>query len=110
MVCSFRETAISGELVTSRRLTTDNRALRSVLGDESSRNTAGGEDDDGTSVLLNRSSDSGEGKSLSGLGGSGSKGSELVEERLVSDSRLGDEGSFSHHLDYKVSKHYFGFI
>ena len=99
MVCSFRETAISRELVTSRRLTTDDRALRSVLGDESSRNTTGGEDDDGTSVLLDGSGNSGEGKSLSGLGGSGSEGPELVEEGLVSDSRLGDEGSLGHHLD-----------
>lgn len=80
-------------------LTTDDWALGPVLGDKSGRDTTGGEDDDGTSVLLVRGSDSGQSEGLSGLGGSGGELSELVEQWLVSDSRLGEVGSLGHHFD-----------
>ena len=79
--------------------TTDNRALRSVLGDETGRVTRGREDNDGTCVLLNSSSDGGEGKGLGSLGRSGSERSKLVEERLVSDGGLGNVRGLGHHPD-----------
>ena len=81
------------------RHTTDDGALRSVLGDESGRVTGSGEDDDGSGVLLDSSSDGREGESLGSLGGSGSERSELVEEGLVGNGRLGDVRGLGHHPD-----------
>lgn len=82
-----------------RRPTTDDGALRSVLGEESGRDTAGREDNDSSGILLNGGGDSGEGKSLGGLGRSGSKLSELVKEGLVGNGVLGGVSSLGHHLD-----------
>lgn len=79
--------------------TTDDGALRSVLGTETSGSSAGGQDDDGTSVLLNGSRNSGESQSLGGVGGSRSQLPQLVEERRVTDGRLGEESGLGHHSD-----------
>lgn len=81
------------------QLTADDRARRSVLGDETSGDTTGREDNDGSSVLLDSSRDCCHGEGLGGLGRSRSEGTELLKERLVSSGGLGEEGSLGHHLD-----------
>ena len=78
---------------------TDDGALGAVLGDEAGRDTRGREDDDGTGVLLNRGGDGRESEGLRGLGRAGSELAELVEETVIRDSRLGEVGGLSHHLD-----------
>lgn len=79
--------------------TTDNGTLRSVLGDKTGRVTRGREDDDGTGVLLDSGSDGGESESLGSLGRSRSERTELVEQGLVGNGRLGNVRGLGHHLD-----------
>ena len=79
--------------------TTDDRALGSVLRAESGGGSAGRQDDDGTSILLDRGRDSGQSQGLGGVGRSGGQLSQLVEERRVADGRLGEERGLGHHAD-----------
>lgn len=58
--------------------------LRSVLRDESSSVSRSREDKDGTGSLLVRGGNGSNGESLGSLSGSGSKVSEVVEQRLDS--------------------------
>ena len=80
-------------------LTTDDGALGSVLGEESSGNTTGREHNDGSGVLLDSSSDGREGERLGSLGRSRGELSELVKQRLVGDGVFGSESGLGHHFD-----------
>jgi hypothetical protein len=62
-------------------------------------NPPGGEHDDGTSVLLASSGDTGKGDSLTSLGWPCSHVPQAIEQWRVADSGLGKEGGLSHHGD-----------
>jgi hypothetical protein len=79
--------------------TTDDGARRSVLGAESGSGSAGGQNDDGTSILLDGSRNGSQGQGLGGVGRSRSQLPELVEEGRVADRRLGEVSGLGHHAD-----------
>lgn len=70
-----------------------------VLGDEPSRVTCGGEDDDGTGLVIDGSVDGGGSNGLGVLGGSGLEGTGLVEEGRVAEDGLGEGAYVVHHGD-----------
>jgi hypothetical protein len=70
--------------------TTDDGACGSELGQETGGDTTGGENDDGTGILLDRSGNSRHGQSLGSLRGSLGEQSELVKEGWVGESGLGE--------------------
>lgn len=74
----------------------DDRADGSVLGDEAGGLTTGGEDEDGTGVLLERGGDSGHGARLGGRNGDGSESAELIEGVDVGDGDFGEQASLVH--------------
>ena len=71
-----------------------------IFGNESSGNTTGRQNENGSSILFVRRSDGREGKSFGSLRWSRSEFSQLVEEGWVADCGFGQEGSFGHHRDY----------
>ena len=87
--------AASVEVDLSRRLLVsgdgEDGDLRSVLGDESGGVSGGGEDEDGSGVLLHGGGDGGDGEGLGGLGRSGGEVPEVGEEGL--QTRMEDKVS-----------------
>lgn len=68
-----------------------------VLGNETGGVTAGGEDKDGTSVLLKGSRDGGHGAGLGGWDWPWGDGPELIESVDVWDGNLGQQAGLVHH-------------
>jgi len=82
-----------------RSHTTDDRALRSVFRTETGGSSTSGQNNDGTGILLDRSRNGSESQGLGGVGRSRSQLPHLVEERRVTDGRLGEESGLGHHSD-----------
>lgn len=68
--------------------------LGSVLGDESGGVSGGGEDEDGSSVLLHGGGDGSDGEGLGGLSGSGGEVPEVGEEGLGGMEERRGEGQY----------------
>lgn len=79
--------------------TSDDRCLRAVLGDETRSVTTGGQDQNGTSILLSCCGYGCNGDSLRGLCRAGLEGLEVIVQRWVADGVFSEEASFSHHQD-----------
>jgi len=77
----------------------DDGADGSVLGDEAGGLTTGGEDEDGTGVLLERGGDGGHGAGLGGRDGDGGESTELIEGVDVGDGDLGEQAGLVHDGD-----------
>lgn len=77
----------------------DDGAHGAVLGDEAGGAARGGEDEDGTGVLLEGSRDGGHGASLGSGDGRRHESPELVEGVDVRDGDLGEKAGLVHHGD-----------
>lgn len=117
--CLYQSERVERHVQVRRLLTTDDGALRSVLGEQSRGGTTvayspldsctssrkrrvclpGRQDDDGTSVLFKGSGNTGQRQRFRGLGRSRSELPQLIELGRVADGGFREECSLGHHAD-----------